>query len=74
MTIIKVLEKIQNKEIKEGTVLCITGALFYNMIVIDGSLYFINSMAKDFMLVNSECIAKMWINKNKIYEYKAVME
>lgn len=74
MTIDRLLFKIQNKEIKEGTIFYISGSWFYKMIVIDKTLYFINEIAKELKPISSENIGKMLINEDKIYQYKVVME
>ena len=73
MNIVELLKKIENKEIKEGAMFC-GGDLFYDLVVIDKSLYIIQTTTKEIKLLESRYIGN-FIEKNyELYEYKKVLD
>ena len=73
MNIIEVLKKIENNEIKEGTIFH-GGDLFYNLIVIKKELYVINTTTKVLYLLGSNTIGNFIVNDYKLYMYKKVVD
>lgn len=58
MNIIDLLAKIESGEIKTGTTVYVDGDFFYNLIVIDKSLYVIQEMTKQLELLESQHIGR----------------
>lgn len=73
MTMLEILKKIDSEEIKDGTMFH-GGDLFYNLIVIDKTLYVINEMSKNITPLESEIIGRYITNNTMLYEYKKVID
>ena len=73
MKIIEILKKIENREIKGGSMFH-GGDLFYNLVVIDKSLYIIQTDTKEIKLLESKYIGKFIENNTEFYEYKKVLD
>lgn len=73
MKMVTLLKKINNDEIKNGTIFH-GGDLFYKLIVIDRKLYVIHEMKKELVLFDSMYIGDFIANNYDIYEYKKILE
>lgn len=72
MKMAELLKKINNKEIKDGTMFY-GGDLFYNLIVVDRDLYVINTHTRQLSILESHIIGR-FIEENVIlYEYKMII-
>ena len=73
MKITELLIKINNNEIKNGAIFH-GGDLFYNLIVIDSTLYVINEITKNLNMLDSKTIGNFIDKQYELYEYKKVID
>lgn len=73
MTLDKILIDIEEGKIHNGTMMT-GGDLFYDLVVIDKSLYVINTTTKDIVLLPSKNIERYIKNKDKFYIYKQILD
>lgn len=57
MKTVNLLDRIADGEM-EGSIFCVKGDFFYNLIVIDGSLYVLNKTAKKLELLDNKYISR----------------
>ena len=73
MKITNLLNKIANGEIENDSIFYVNGDFFYNLIVVDGDLYVINTRTKQLTLLESHIIGRFIEANIVLYEYKMII-